>query len=398
MKNLYEERIGVSARQANGLIGTVIEYKDNEHITVQLENGNQIHTKWRYFKAGEIRKTSENIEERVGKTVIQNCGKALTCIVYRTFSDCDFQFEDGKIVKHKGWDAFLKGHIGYIGKTAYGKIRIGAVKKQKNGQTATVIDYKDTAHITVRFDDKTELTTTWQLFKAGKIRTFRKSESFTRVGQRKKQNDGIWYRCTGTRKDGKCIFYNENAGTMTIQPWEHFEQGILPNYVKQKTDYVGKIVKQKSGLSATCISIADCNHADFRLEDGTVLTRPVAMFLKGQLPDPNSMRDKESRAGRKIRMKNGLDVICTAYRSATDLDVTFPDGQTVKNTSWIQVQRGTVMHPEFKNWRHADDFHGYDVTFAFTGKNGKTFYKCINKATKEQTIQQLIDLIPSEKA
>ena len=396
MQNLRDERLGMTVMQANHMLGTIVEYHDGEHITVKLENGNLIHTTWSYFRDGQIARTCElSTQDRVGTTIVQHCGMAATCIAYRTYADCDFKFENGKIVEHRGWDSFAKGHISDIGKKGYAAVRIGASKLQGNGQIATVIAYQDTEHVTVQFDDGSVLTTRWNLFKSGSIRTSRTSDSFSKIGQTKLQQNGILYRCIGTRSNNTATFRNEETGMTTVQPWEHFEKGILPSFEKKILNYIGTSIKQNSGLTATCIRVKDHTHADFQLSDGTIITRAIGTFLKGELPDPKALHDRETRLGRTIRMKNGLDAVCTAYRSATDLDITFPDQVTVHGTSWVQVQRGTVMHPLFKAWNHADDFYGYDVTFAFKGKNNTVFYKCLNKKTGEKSIQPLSSLIPS---
>lgn len=396
MQNLRDERLGMTVMQANHMLGTIVEYHDGEHITVKLENGNLIHTKWAYFRDGNIARTSDlSTQDRVGTTIMQNCGMAVTCIAYRTYADCDFKFEDGKIVEHRGWDSFTKGNISYIGKKGYAAVRIGMSKLQYNGQTATVIAYQDADHVTVQFDDGSVLTTKWSLFKSGDIRISRDSKSFSTVGQTKLQQNGVLYRCIGFHSDNNATFRNEETGTTTSQPWEHFEKGTLPSFEKKKPNYIGLSIKQNSGLTATCIRVKDHEHADFQFSDGTVLTRDIGSFIKGTLPDPKALQDRTSRLGRTVRMKNGLDAVCTAYRSATDLDMTFPDQVTVHGTTWIQVQRGTVMHPLFQTWKHADDFYGYDVTLAFKGKNNEVFYKCVNKKTGEKSIQPLGRLIPS---
>lgn len=54
------------------------------------------------------RKQSGN---RVGVQSTASNGMQMTCIVYRGSRDIDIQFEDGVIIEHRSWDAFLKGNI-----------------------------------------------------------------------------------------------------------------------------------------------------------------------------------------------------------------------------------------------------------------------------------------------
>lgn len=49
--------------------------------------------------------------ERIGISMMMNCGMKATIIAYRQYSDIDIQFEDGTIVKHKRIGNFRGGHI-----------------------------------------------------------------------------------------------------------------------------------------------------------------------------------------------------------------------------------------------------------------------------------------------
>lgn len=49
--------------------------------------------------------------ERIGISMMMNCGMKATIIAYRQYSDIDIQFEDGTIVKHKRYDHFKTGAI-----------------------------------------------------------------------------------------------------------------------------------------------------------------------------------------------------------------------------------------------------------------------------------------------
>lgn len=49
--------------------------------------------------------------ERIGISMMMNCGMKATIIAYRNCNDIDVQFEDGTIVKHKRIGNFRGGHI-----------------------------------------------------------------------------------------------------------------------------------------------------------------------------------------------------------------------------------------------------------------------------------------------
>lgn len=50
-------------------------------------------------------------DDRIGMSMMMNCGMRATIINYRTCNDIDVQFKDGIIVKHKKFKCFQKGEI-----------------------------------------------------------------------------------------------------------------------------------------------------------------------------------------------------------------------------------------------------------------------------------------------
>lgn len=52
-------------------------------------------------------------ERRVGETLVMSCGKQATIIAYRSSKSIDVKFSDGSVVYEKEYRAFLKGQISY---------------------------------------------------------------------------------------------------------------------------------------------------------------------------------------------------------------------------------------------------------------------------------------------
>lgn len=80
-------------------------------------------------------------------TRTMKCRMKATIIAYRGYDDIDVKFENGTISQHKGFNAFIKGHI----KRPYK----GETKTMNCGLKATIIEYRKCDDIDVKFEDGT---------------------------------------------------------------------------------------------------------------------------------------------------------------------------------------------------------------------------------------------------
>lgn len=104
------------------------------------------------------------IKDRTGETRIHKNGLLMTIISYRNRSDIDIQFEDGVIVCNKTYPNFNKGYI------RYPYSRIGETKTAKNGMRMTIIDYRNYNDIDIQFKDGSiAKNKSYQAFKTGHI-------------------------------------------------------------------------------------------------------------------------------------------------------------------------------------------------------------------------------------
>jgi len=91
MLNKGENRIGTCILQASGQNAVCVTYNSSTSIVVKLDNGNLIQTTWKTFSKGLL-KATEDTRSRVGQKKMQNCGRMITCIAYRTATDCDIKY------------------------------------------------------------------------------------------------------------------------------------------------------------------------------------------------------------------------------------------------------------------------------------------------------------------
>lgn len=116
-------------------------------------------------------KTTYGISRKdyIGQSKVQKNGMIATIVRYRNYKDADVKFEDGEIVEHVGipkWRSGTLQHPGFViekpAKPARPKTDpkkrlkekyIGMTKVMHCGLAATIIDYQDCKNVTVQFED-----------------------------------------------------------------------------------------------------------------------------------------------------------------------------------------------------------------------------------------------------
>ena len=151
----WSHRIGETSLSHYGQMMTLIEYRNSNDVDVQFEDGAIVqHKKYNKFKTGYIRNPNlhnDKPEDRIGESIIANCGMRMTIVGYRRANDLDVQFDDGTIITNKAYNAFIKGQIQNpnIMKTK----RIGETNTATNGMKMTIIGYRNADDIDVQFED-----------------------------------------------------------------------------------------------------------------------------------------------------------------------------------------------------------------------------------------------------
>ena len=154
-------RVGETAVANSGQVMTITAYRGSQDIDVRFEDGYVACNKsYQSFKKGRIRNPNKSsllkTDIRIGETTVANNGQKMTIIAYRSAKDIDVRFDDGCIACNKSYSNFKAGRIenpnapnGRL-KT---DIRIGETQTASNGQKMTVIAYRSTKDIDVRFED-----------------------------------------------------------------------------------------------------------------------------------------------------------------------------------------------------------------------------------------------------
>ena len=122
-KLFLNKRIGETSVASNGMKMTITAYRRYNDIDVQFEDGAiREHINYKEFKNGSTQ--HPNDLNRVGKTFIASNGMILTVIAYRNRKDVDVQFEDGFIKYGIDYERLKNGgvknpHFPMVGKGTY---------------------------------------------------------------------------------------------------------------------------------------------------------------------------------------------------------------------------------------------------------------------------------------
>lgn len=111
--------------------------------------------------------------ERIGETNIANNGMLMTIINYRNCKDIDIQFDDNQIAYHKCYSDFLKGQIAHpFDSHQYKKEqRLKEEKIAKNGLKMKIIKYHNRRIVDIMFEDGTIVyNKPYKCFKKGTIK------------------------------------------------------------------------------------------------------------------------------------------------------------------------------------------------------------------------------------
>lgn len=156
-------KVGQINLMSNGLKAEIIEYINANNITVRFEDGSIVYNRrYAHFLSGSISNNSADYSSRknscLGETRMMKCGLQATCIEYINAANITVKFEDGEIVKNKHKNAFYDGAILHpkVNKSYYcnNVNKYINVRKQMNcGDFCTIIEYKSSDDITVKFDN-----------------------------------------------------------------------------------------------------------------------------------------------------------------------------------------------------------------------------------------------------
>ena len=187
------DRTGETNRAKNGMLMTIIAYRNSADMDIQFEDGAiTAHKLYDCFKKGTIKHPNQKsavskilidrnkelskerskklAENRIHETNIAKNGLRMEIIAYRKADDIDIKFEDGTIVEHKEYKRFKQGSIQHPTISGHLKSRIGESNMANCGMMMTITGYRNKLDIDVTFENGiTVYNRKYSAFKDGSI-------------------------------------------------------------------------------------------------------------------------------------------------------------------------------------------------------------------------------------
>lgn len=309
-------RVGETNKMKNGMMATIIAYKECHNIDVQFEDGVIVtHKKYLDFKKGNIGhptvKTKITHRSYKGTVIHSKKWGVVECVRYNRSNDFDIYFKDYNITKHcKSIGSFIRDEYAPINKVK--PLKIGATSfNSKYNQWMTIIDIKTQESpykrfYKVRFEDG--YTTSWL------------------------QNPAQF---------NKGDIYNPNA----------YKQ------LMEKT-YLGKTIANRNGMNMTVIKVIPSKkvcrcRVDIQFEDGIIVKNVIlSRYTAGTVSHP-SIHGSTFQAMTKAKelsikhIHTGLTMKIINFRTTKDVDVLFVEtGYIREHISMQSVKESApLIHP-----------------------------------------------------
>lgn len=325
-------------------------------------------------------------KDRLGETIMSNCGQMMTIVRYKDVHDIDVEFEDGSIVTNRSYKSFKKGQIKPPVK------RVGESIKSTCGQLMTIIKDNGAYDIDVKFEDGTIVThKTYKNFKVGYIKNPNYDEFEGRVGETSTSTCGQMMTIIKYNSSSDVNVRFEDGTVVEGKLYRDFQKGKIknPNYDEFESRK-GESKMSTCGQMMTIIKYNSSSDIDVRFEDGTVVTeKSYSSFRKGQIKNPNN------RLGEKGFATCGESMSIIRYNSVHDVDIEFEDGTIVKNRSYKNFKKGRISHPKLSTSKRCV-YKNIHATYAWTEED-KVYYVCKCQKCGEENIWTPQDMIAHEK-
>ena len=323
--------------------------------------------------------------DRIGETAVATNGQKMTIIAYRGNNDMDVRFEDGYVAYNKRYDAFREGKIGNPNKTKQ-KSRIGETAVATNGQVMTIIAYRGSGDIDVRFEDGyVACNKRYNAFKEGAIKNPNKSAQLKadiRIGETRTASNGQVITIIAYRGSEDIDVRFEDGYVACNKSYQSFKKGEIKNPNKSaqlKTDIrIGETSFATNGQRMTIIAYRDSGDIDVRFEDGYVAChKQYDSFKEGKIRNPNksSQLMADSRIGETTVAKNGQRMTIIAYRGSNNIDVRFEDGYVACHKQYLSFKKGGIVNPRFPI-RGKGTYKTFQTQYAYTTPDGSIYFYC----------------------
>lgn len=254
-----------------------------------------------------------SLKDRIGEKNIANNGMQMTIIAYRNSTDIDIQFDDDIIVYNKTYNSFKKGTIRHpVVKSKHKNTlsnRIGETSIATNGMKMTIIKYRQTEDMDIKFEDNVIVT----------------------------------HKAYREFKNGNIAHPNININKLKTD--------------KYKNKYLNKTNTMSNGMTAKIIDYRKASDIDIQFEDGTIVTHTrMHSFKNGTIKHPfknyASMRLTErtkQRLNQESISSDGMKAKIIEYNNAHNITIQFQNNTIKSNISYHDFINGIFASPRVIN-------------------------------------------------
>ncbi len=284
------------------------------------------------------------VKERIGQQVRANNGQMMTFIKYYNYANIDIQFEDGTIVSNVRYDNFIYGKVNNPSMDT-NIIRLGEVRKSRNGQMMVIIRYGGCHDIDVQFEDGyIAKNKEYAAFKKGSIAN---PKYLPRIGEISYTKSGEKITIIAYRNSGDIDVEFEDGFVAKHRRYENFLSGAIEKREcsRRKVTHLGEKNRASNGQMMTITNYNSYEDLEVTFEDGTVVhCDNYKYFQKGWITNHN-FTYVEQRVGEINYANNGQLMKIIFYKNSTDIDVEFEDGYVAKHVSYGCFKKGKVKNP-----------------------------------------------------
>lgn len=229
-------------------------------------------------------------------------------------------------------------------------------------QYMTLIDYHDSNHVSVQFDDGTIVyDKQYVMFKAGSIRNpnvplqHLVSIAEHRLGETKKMKNGQQATIIAYRSCTDIDVKFEDGTIIQNREYGDFKKGNIanPNFQPDRTHaalHLNETRVMKNGMTATIIKYRGCNDIDIRFEDGTIREHAkYGHFLSGRISpiyvEDRYKTDKQNRTGETKMMNCGQKCTIVEYYNSHNMTVQFENGTILHKKYYSDFVHGRIKNP-----------------------------------------------------
>lgn len=298
--------------------------------------------------------------DRTGEKRMMNCGLEAEIIEYISAQNMTIRFSNQHIKRNVHYSDFKNGQVWDRPTFKEKRIsRIHETKQMKTGELVTIVEYKNSSHICVKFPNEKYVWTTYHKFKNGDVTdgTVHLDDNF-QLNQKKISTKGYLYEIIRFLPDEKGLVRFENNEEKVYSLRAIKRNNIVPtiDYHKKKNDsickkrdgkyHVGDILTNKYGLTAEIIAIYKPKKYDFCFTDGTILNISMSNFQNRKtISLSQKLKDNVSLLiGETALSKNGVIGTIIGGTSHSNLTIQFEDGTIKTGCKYYKFKNGAYSN------------------------------------------------------